>query len=484
VLAAWEEALLGVAICLALLSAGIAVLRALLLRVAFLDLLALGFPLGAGLFTWLLFLMSWAGIRLSLLSAAITCCLLIATALVVRAVRPCDPQAAVVGERSDHRPTDTTPRDLAIVSIILVGATACAAWLGVSRSYSGWDDMAIWAVKGYAIAREGSIWAAGSWGDHGLSYPLNLPLLIAVFRFGGDALPASKLIFPFFYLSACAGCLRFWLQRGVAPRTAMLGAVCLASTPILFEHAALGYANLPYTAYLVLGIAEGTQGIAARDTRRQVLSGLLLGMAAWTRPEGILVIASVMFVMGVLAWRIRPRALRLVPWALPAVLAAGVWSVFTRFHASGGQMQQAVEAALQAMGQGEFHLGALYYIVRFMGRQAFEVSVWGLLPFVCLGLLALGARKIGPRSNPDAFLVAAALAVVAAGSTSHYYLADFIGILARGMANSANRMYMPVAVLAALLALLLTRGPMSGAVAPGGLGGYVGKPPAEVERDA
>ena len=97
--------------------------------------------------------------------------------------------------------------------------------------------MAIWAVKGYGIAREGTIWAAGHWGDHGLAYPLNLPLLIANYRFTGDMLPASKLIAPLFYISLCVGCLRFWLQRDVSPLTASLGAIGLAATPLLFEHA-------------------------------------------------------------------------------------------------------------------------------------------------------------------------------------------------------------------------------------------------------
>ncbi len=121
-------------------------------------------------------------------------------------------------------------------------------------------------------------------------------------------------------------------------------------------------------------------------------------------------------------------------------------------------MQQALEAAMGAMGRGELHLGAFYWILRFMGRQAIELPVWGLLPLACVVLLVLGARRLaGPRTNPDAFLVGVALLVVATGVTLQFYLADFLGQLMNYLGNSANRMYMPAGVLAALLAVMLTR---------------------------
>ncbi|OGO10808.1 MAG: hypothetical protein A2Y93_07810 [Chloroflexi bacterium RBG_13_68_17] len=50
-----------------------------------------------------------------------------------------------------------------------------------------------------------------------------------------------------------------------------------------------------------------------------------------------------------------------------------------------------------------------------------------------------------------------AFLVVAAGVTLQFYLADFLGQLMNYLGNSANRMYMPAGVLAALLAVMLTR---------------------------
>ncbi len=120
-------------------------------------------------------------------------------------------------------------------------------------------------------------------------------------------------------------------------------------------------------------------------------------------------------------------------------------------------MQQALGAFVDALGRGELHPESFYWIVRFMGRQAIEIPVWGLLPAAIAALLVLGVRRLGPRSNPDAFLVSMAFLVVAAGVTLQFYLADFLGQLMNYLGNSANRMYMPAGVLAALLAVMLTR---------------------------
>jgi len=404
-----------------------------------------------------LFIASWVGVPVSNASASLSWVLLLVMALLIRKVVPMRQDAMREKEASHGHLPGAPGWGPPVAVLVMLGAAGFAAWLGIARAYSAWDDMAIWAVKGYGIAREGTIWAAGHWGDHGLAYPLNLPLLIASYRFTGDMLPASKLIAPLFYFSLCTGCLRFWLQRDVAPLTASLGAIGLAATPILFEHATLGYANLPYTVYLVLGSAEAIQGIVTGDWKRQALGSLLLGLAAWTRPEGWLAVASVLAVLGVAAHLARPRGVWWLAWVLPAGVVAGAWICFVSLHGTGGQMQQALGAAIGAVGRGELHPGAFYWILRFMGRQAIEIPVWGLLSPACAALLILGGRRLGPRSNPDAFLVGMALLVVAAGVTLQFYLADFLGQLMNYLGNSANRMYMPTGVLATLLAVMLTR---------------------------
>ncbi len=241
----WMELAAAGALSMALGALGVAILRLLLVRIQLLDVLALGFPLGAGIFTWFLFIASWAGVPVSIASASLSWVVLLVMALVIRKVIPMHQDAMREKQPSPGRLPGALGWGPPVALLFILGAAGFAAWLGIARAYSAWDDMAIWAVKGYGIAREGTIWAAGHWGDHGLTYPLNLPLLIANYRFTGDMLPASKLIAPLFYFSLCIGCLRFWLQRDVSPLTASLGAIGLAATPILFEHANVGVCQPP-----------------------------------------------------------------------------------------------------------------------------------------------------------------------------------------------------------------------------------------------
>ncbi len=65
--------------------------------------------------------------------------------------------------------------------------------------------------------------------------------------------------------------------------TASLGLLFLATVPILFEHATLGYSNLPMMTYLVLGCLLCLIGIRRRQTGQILVGSLLLGLSAWTR---------------------------------------------------------------------------------------------------------------------------------------------------------------------------------------------------------
>jgi hypothetical protein len=453
VLNAWSELTWAMAVCLGLGGLGFSVLRRLLTRLKVLDAIALAFPLGAGLFTLSLFVVSWLGVRLSPLSAGLTWGSILALALLT-------PVRGTVGnsrlQREDYgsgRTREIPGKALAVVLLALIGASLVAAWLGVGRSYSGWDDIAVWGLRALVIAREGTVRAAG------VSYPLNIPILIATFQFLGERLPASKLVFPLFYLSLSVGSLRFWLQRGVDTLPAILGACWLSSTPLLFEHATLGYANLPYACYLVLGSAETVQGILEGDVRRQMLGGLLLGLAAWTRPEGALTLLLIIAAVVPASLLILPRGLRAPGWMVLPTLLAGGWLILVGTQGAGGQMAQGLKAVADAVAQGELHLGAIYWIARYMARQALEISIWGLLVPACAFSAIVHRKRLSPKSYPDAFLVLVVLSVLAAGVTFQFYVADFTGELMNYLGNSANRMYMPAAVLAVLLAILLTREP-------------------------
>ncbi len=95
--------------------------------------------------------------------------------------------------------------------LLCAGVILLAGVVSIGRGYSQYDDIANWALKGYGIAEERSIFGGNVWGGHTLEYPQNVPLQIALFRLvEGDLFPASKLTFTLSFASLLLGAYLFW----------------------------------------------------------------------------------------------------------------------------------------------------------------------------------------------------------------------------------------------------------------------------------
>jgi hypothetical protein len=420
-----------------------------------LYILGLGYPVGAGLFTWVLFLLSWMGLRLERQAIAITGVALLLILALPQLIWRRRMASALREKKPQYREDQNTLSR--IVLIILIILFSIALVLAIGRSYSTWDAIAIWSVKGYGIANGGSIFSGETWGVFGLTYPLNIPLQIAAFKnISGDLLPESKLIFPLFFASLIIGCYRFFRRQQVRETIAILGSLFIATLPIAFEHSTSGYANLPFTTYLVLGILYAIQGIFHGNTRHQLLSGILLGLACWTRPEGILVLPFVI-IGAVLSIRLSKQGkISWMVWLLPSVVLAGSWLIFARIYASESLILSTLETAGGQLGAGQLNLDAFYRIARFMVHQLLRPSVWGVVLLMSIPLIVLNRNNLRPRSNPEIFSCMLMGLCAAAATTIHFYLISFLGTLASWLPTSANRMFLPTGILLLTWVILLS----------------------------
>jgi hypothetical protein len=418
-----------------------------------LGIATLAFPLGAGLLTWFLFLLSWSGLRLTRISVIIITLslLLIALATVIAIRRP-------RFERNRKFPkTDDHGRIWKISLAILLGLLfALSAFLAIGRSYSSWDAVAIWSIKGYGIAREGTIFAGQDWGAHGLSYPLNIPLLIALFRLiSGDLLPGSKLIFPLFYASLILGCFRFWQRRRVPGAIVAIGTLFTASIPILFEHSTVGYANLPLANYLVLGCLFTIDGGLSRDCKIQVIGGLLLGMAAWTRPEGIIFAMIVVMSLFLSFWISKIRGIYLVFWLLPIAVIGSSWLLFLLRYGGQSQVVAGVSALLRSVLENKFPWGLFPKVFRSLIRHLFTIRAWGFLyPAVILSTFT-NYRKLNGNKYPDVFALMAVILAAAIAMVLFYVSVAFVMNLDIWIPTSMDRMFLPVGALVIVWTVLL-----------------------------
>jgi hypothetical protein len=383
-------------IVVALAALGAIALLGLRDRVSTAEILGLSFPLGAGVVSWSLFLVSVAGVPLVPVTCVLTYALLgVALAVLARsrAVR----QAASPPEAPDTSASGRRILDRVLLVAVwtLVGLVILSLLvLAVGRSYSNYDAAALWAVKGYAISHFGDVAAAGERGAHGTAYPLNLPLQISVFHmFTGDHLPGSKILFPVYALSLAITCATFWQRRGVAGWCAAAGALFLLTVPVMYYHGSIGYADLPFTAVLIAGITSLLEGWWLGDDGLALQGGLFLGLAAWTRPEGVVYAIAVLIVLAaVFAVRDRRVTVR-VPAILPLLLVLLTWLPFAGGGIGRSNFGTAATEAVRHLVAGQFMASRLSTSLAIFLRRAVDPTNWGLLVPVAVGLLFVGLRR-------------------------------------------------------------------------------------------
>jgi hypothetical protein len=454
--------LLDVLLLLLLVILGSQTIRLLAPQATRIEAVAAGLPLGAGLLTFTVFMVSWAGIEIRLATlAAVYVCLLVPLVLGRRLKeKRGEPRPKKMGS-----PMPAAHRLALLAPSALIGIlTLVSAVISVGRSYTPFDASAIWASKGYGIALEGTIFAARSWGAHALTYPLNIPILISSFQLvDGDVLPGSKLVFPLLFGSILAGAVGFWRRMGMTNIWVCVGVLFLGTLPEVFRHSTYGYVNIPASAYLVLGTIWGVTGVTSSSRQHMTVAGFLLALGCWTRVEGIL---YALVIAGALAasWLLlRPGPFPILWLMAPIVVIGGTWLIFLRTYGlEGSQPGNAMAAAFAGWRSGDLRLHSLRLIFGYFRRELLDSGTWGLLFPLSAAFLAFHLRRRSGRSSPE--ILPLALATFGCGFVTaglfyvgSYARGDLVGWLTRGF----PRAFFPAAILLAILSFVVgaTDGP-------------------------
>ncbi|NTW37592.1 MAG: hypothetical protein HGB17_16070 [Syntrophobacteraceae bacterium] len=238
-----------------------------------------------------------------------------------------------------------------------------------------------------------------------------------------------------------------------------MGILLVASVPVIATHATMGYNNLQFSLYLVMGILWMLEGVQNRSAHPQLLGSLLLGLAVWTRPEGFAMAGAAGVGLWAADWATRHRGLRPAAAAFPALALAVPWTVFRILHPVGTvEAFRDIPLALEGLLGGDIRWGAMWTIVRYVGGQVLRYRDWGVTLLLVAMFLLWRLRPRHLRADVvKAGLFISSLAMGAVVFFAHYmaaYSSYGEGFVYDWLALEFTRVFMPVGIALTLLALV------------------------------
>jgi hypothetical protein len=123
----------------------------------------------------------------------------------------------------------------------------------------------------------------------------------------------------------------------------------------------------------------------------QLVSGILFGLAAWTRPEAIAYSLVGLLILVLIYIVTRKGKVHASAILLPLLIIGGSWMIFYSSHGGGdSQAMGGVKAALTGVSNGEFNLPALISIGKFAVKNVFTIRTWGLFFPISMILVFFG----------------------------------------------------------------------------------------------
>jgi hypothetical protein len=315
-----------------------------------------------------------------------------ATATVDRA--PDSPPAAGAAHQEKPRSPAWTPAEILAAALIagLVLVSAAKGWLYpvTALDAHAYDGRARWIVAegrlDLSIYRELHVP-----GTNNLTYPPLFPLSLALGYWAGGG--QGKTIDTFFF-AAILLVVGGVLARRLPRLGALLGALLLAATPEVWNHASLALTNLPAMAFLASGAL-----VALLPGASAPAAGLLLAFAAGVRSDAAVVAVAVALAVSLLQPGRRPAArLRTAAWlAVPPLLMSVAWQIF-------------LHARLGVTSDSPFRRsllpdpGMVMEVTRSLVRVMGAVSLYGWTFYLLVGLLGvtfLVRLRRRPGDPPD-----------------------------------------------------------------------------------
>jgi len=238
--------------------------------------------------------------------------------------------------RSSKKRIKLSPMEMA-----LCGGLGIEIFLSFFRSLirplASYDSIAIYAVRAKAIFLAGGIpqdfFSGITQSFPNSSYPLMLPISEAwIYAFLGRVGDlAVKIVFPLFFLAMLA-VFFYAVKEFFGRKEAFIFTFILGTIPQLARFSTVGYADLILTFYFTSSFVYLFRWMKNLKTRHLALSGLLMGLALWTKTEGWAFFLSAILMLAVFCTKAFRKDRRIFAKAVIFILIAlmmGLPWVFT-----------------------------------------------------------------------------------------------------------------------------------------------------------
>jgi hypothetical protein len=196
---------------------------------------------------------------------------------------------------------------LAVLFAVALGWTLESSFARVDRiPNGGTDGWAIWTSHAKYLATGGKTWTSDIQNTFHPDYPLLLPgVIVHAWRYIGNNSPDAAGYVGMLFEIATLGILAATLIKLRSPATGWLMAFVLIGSPAYVLHSTSGYADIPFSAYIVSTIAliclyefddSKPAGVIA-------LAGFMAGCAAWTKNEGVPFVLAASLILFLPAFR-------------------------------------------------------------------------------------------------------------------------------------------------------------------------------------
>ena len=313
----------------------------------------------------------------------------------------------------------------------LLGVTLLLILLAVIVSsynpITAWDAVTLYDYRGLVIAGTHSL-ASIETGSYYLSYPLMTSLTHAsVYLLKGDNPQTFYALLYAALLGIIYGRMSVWTNR----RYALITTLLVAGNPFMWQHATIAYTNLPYAAFLVAGLFYAPSSI--------LLSGLLLGLSIWTRNTEPFWLAGLLLI-GYYAWK-EKQFVQAAIATLVTLVFQFAWSIYVSGVSIRSQVAMTTNTHIYTLSIFGKMLKNTPMITHYLTE--FIVS-----PYLGIWLVALASLIVAPTALIGAVWLIAAMVIGGVAVFSTYYASWY------SIGGSATRMLLFIVPLVTVCGML------------------------------